>query len=141
MGYGISTNCVYGVFLDSEEAKRLRDEIIKSMPNEYDSVYTSLEELVNNYDNNCPFNVEMVAEDSDSRIHDTSFEEGFDHVFGVVLASKGYGGSGSNEDFNQKMREGASQEQIELYNSVCVPLLKSAGLDFNPYINIVSYTA
>ena len=130
MGYGISTNLIFGVLLSPEDSTKLYGVISAILAQKDHDMYDWLEEN----------EITMIAEDSDSRIHDTQYEEGFEHGFGVLIADKGYGSSMSSAEF----KEAANSDHevaVERFKQVCQPLLDAAGIKDEPESQTVSYMA
>lgn len=152
MGYGISTNAVFGVFLSVDESKLVKQAIenyVKNLPKTQDV----LDVLDDEYDGDAvsffidsefsktgPY-ISMISEGSDSRIDHTIYDEQFEHSFGVVLARKGYGSHMDSKTFNQKLAQGPSPSDIALFNKVCAPILAQAGITEAPSMVVASYTA
>ena len=152
MGYGISTNAIYGVFLSASESKLVRQAIenyVNNLPKTQDVLDVLDDEyggdalsffIYSEFSKTGP-NVSMIAEGSDSRIHNTTYEDGFEHSFGVVVANKGYGSHMDSKTFGQKLAQGPSVSDIALFNKVCAPVLAQAGITEVPQMVVASYTA
>lgn len=158
MGYGISQNLMYGLLLDAEQSQRLSEHMqmeFQTIKNTTPNFFSAVEQQVwdNEWDEELNmvvptfFNtlgariVTMIAQDSDSRIHNTTYEEGCEHGFGVVLTRIGYGSDTSNAAFNAKMSTGPTQQEIDEYTRFCQPLLDAIGVTDPPSLQVVSYTA
>ena len=144
MGYGTTDHLIYGVYLDPTQSQALREGISRRLaadPNSSVSEYlgipggrdparVSMFELVEflGDEDEAGIRVAMVAEDTHSTIHDNTFEEGFCHGFGILLADKGYGAGGTSKEFKEAMARGASQEQIAAFQERILPWLQEAGL-------------
>ena len=76
-------------------------------------------------------NVVMVAEDSDSRIHNTTYEKGFDHAVGILIADKGHFVSMTSKDFAVAMGNPPVKQQAD-FNLLIQPLLNAAGINQVP---------
>lgn len=138
MGYGISTNMVFGVLLSPEESAKLHEAISKSFRDADDAdeddegqdLYGWLEEK----------ELVLIAEDSDSRIHNTQYEPGFEHCFGILIADKGYGSSMSAAEF-KAASAGDHGHLAERFKELCQPLLDEAGVTAEPGTQVASYMA
>jgi hypothetical protein len=116
MGYGINTNLVLGIMLSSEEAAKLHDFITQNqLATSGLDLYDWLEES----------EIVMVASNTDSRIHNTQYEPGFEHCFGVLVADKGYGASMSSEEFRQAAAANDTPAR-ERFSQLCAPILDAA---------------
>lgn len=158
MGYAISQNLMYGLLLDPEQSQRLSRHIkmeFKKIKNATPNFFSAVEQQVWNNEWDEELNmvvptffdvlgtgiVTMIAQDSDSRIHNTTYEEGCEHGFGVLLANKGYGSHTTNAEFSAKMSTGPTQKEIDEYTQYCQPLLDAIGVTDLPSLQVVSYTA
>jgi hypothetical protein len=66
----------------------------------------------------------MYSEGTDSRIHNNTYEEGYNHVLGLYVASNGYAYSDNLEDFMTP-----NMYYISNYDKYIKPLLDGAGVD------------
>jgi len=152
MGYGISQNLMYGVVLDPEQSRQLREHIQSEFPkfktanpvliqeseweDEWDDQINMILDMLFG-ESNC----NMIAQDSDSRIHNTTYEDGCEHGFGVVLARLGYGTHTTSREFNAKMNAGPTQQDIDQFAQHCQHMLDAIGVTEPPTLQVVSYTA
>ena len=159
MSYGISQNLMYGLVLTSEQSQRLRKHILlefNKMKNTTPNFYSAIEKQVWDHEWDEELNmvvptffntlgassvVKMIAEDSDSSVHNTTYEDGFEHGFGVLLIRKGYGSHTTSSEFSAKMSTGPTQQEIDDYTHYCQPLLDAIGVTHSPLLHVVSYMA
>lgn len=144
MGYSLTTQAIYGLYLDPDESAKLMDAIqawlltdagsnVRAHMDDDEDIFGFLEAMSSEEED--AYQVVMAAEESDSRIHNTRYEEDFFHGFGILLAEKG------EDDFKSAVRQGASEEQKAIFQQVLGPIVKLAGLDeMELGTVIVSYT-
>lgn len=83
------------------------------------------------------FNIDLVSEGTDSRIHDNNFEPGHQHYIGIFVASNGYAYNDPLVPFIRKV----PNEVIDNFNESVVPLLLRYGVtEISPDIHIVNQT-
>lgn len=142
MGYGISTNAIFGVQLDPSQSKKLHQALLATaQADDYDGGHLCLYSLLGRISKKSACHIDLIAEDSDSRIHNTTYEDGFEHTFGVLVARKGYGARSTSQEFSAKMNEDLSAHK-QAFNTVAAPILAAAGLGhLEPSLVIGSYTA
>lgn len=159
MRYGISTTAFFGVMLSWKDTDKLAKVIkqrvntlgLKPDKDEDESfedvglgVFEQFEALMYHQEPSLEEEeygyIVMIAEDTDSRIHNTSFEEGANHGVGFLIADKGYGSQTTSKAFAAKMKEDVSRER-ELFAKLIQSLLDEANIKEEPGLNVVSYTA
>ena len=155
MGYGTTTTLFYGHSLDWEQSKKLVEcmkDFITLNPthpvsNACDTVGISPSdigfdwfEFFDHLSQSAGVKIDMVAQDSDSRIHDTQFERGFNHAIGVLAASSGYGGEQSSKELSQIMNVGATSEHTKAYSAILEDWIKFAGVLDSPAMTMASNT-
>lgn len=155
MGYGISKNVIYGHLLNPLQSHQLmvhmqqefaRSKGVSDVDMEdfdEDDFEQDIDRLLAHFHmhSHTLSKCTLIAEDTDSRCEDTTFEEGYNHGFGVMLANKGYGGLNTPQDFASKMNSGPTAQEIATYNNHCLPLLQAIGVTDPPTIHVVSYMA
>jgi len=121
MGYGIGTSAMYGVSLSADEAHKMA-EVLENL---FGSDWTGELEGCNAND------WLMVAEDTDSRIHNNTYEPGYEHVLGVLIASKGYGSAWTTDGFERALRADWTPQET-VFKKDLEPLLIQAGIVKSP---------
>lgn len=78
----------------------------------------------------------LISEGTDSRIDNLIFDSGYQHYFGIYVASKGYGYYDEIKSFIRK----TPQEAIDNFNQAILPILKEYHVDIEPDTHIVNQT-
>jgi len=154
MGYGISNNVIYGHLLTPQQSQELMEHMQREFTRNKADVdmddfeaedfdEEEFDDLLAHFQLDS-YNLSqgiLIAEDTDSRCENTTFEPGYTHGFGVLLATKGYGGLSTPQDFQNKLNSGPTAQEIATYNTNCLPLLQAIGVTDPPALQVVSYMA
>ena len=81
-----------------------------------------------------PGDVGFWSVDSDSRCHETQFEEDFHHGVGVYIAANGYG---EDDDLVEAIR-GDNKKWADIFAIHVQPVLDACGISEQPDTNIVN---
>ncbi len=129
MGYGATAILVYGIKVSSEDAKKIYEDCKEDFEGVGTMYYITedvLEEEIHHPQRKIRhrYYPTMYSEGTDSRIHNLEFEERFNHVVGLYIASKGYAYNDNIEDYltpNQMCEDN--------YNKYIVPMLEDLGIE------------
>lgn len=128
MGYAATTILVYGIRISNEDAKKIYEAFVDEEGEfQYDENDILLEERHHPHRKIRPrerYYPNMYSEGTDSRIHDLLLEDGFEHVIGLYIASKGYA-------YNDVIEDYLSPNQMceDNYNKYIVPMLDALGIE------------
>ena len=141
MGYGITTTAIYGVSLNPDQSKKVYAALAElEQGTENQGVRVYVPDVLGRLSASLSHPLGMVAEDTDSRVESTCYEEGYEHSFGVVVAAKGYAGRDTSASFATKLNGNLSAHQA-IFAAVVAPILAAAGLTaLTPSIVIGSCT-
>lgn len=140
MGYAATTILVYGIRLDSIQAQEVYDHL-----QETDDLFESdgeismdpndslIEPSVGKFRPRTRYYPNMYSEGTDSRIHDNTYEEGYDHVIGLYVASNGYAYNDLLEDYLVP-----NEDYTKNYDKYIQPILDSIGIDGRPKMIIIN---
>ena len=131
MGYAATTILVYGIRISSEDAKKIYEDCREDF-REVGTMYFDANDIQLEKRENSQWNLRpreryfpnMYSEETDSRIHNLKFEEGYSHVVGIYMASKGYA-------YNDVIEDYLSPNQMceDNYNKYIVPMLDALGIE------------
>jgi hypothetical protein len=131
MGYAATTILVYGIRISSEDAKKIYEDCKEDFQEVGTMFYSTddilLEERHHPHRRIRPrerYYPNMYSEGTDSRIHDLKFEEGYSHVVGLYVASKGYAYNDNIEDYLMP-----NQMCEDNYNKYIVPMLEELEIE------------
>jgi len=153
MGYGISNNVIYGHLLTPQQSHELMDhmkrEFTQSMGRDVEDFESEdfdedeFDDLIAHFhlDTYALSQGTLIAQGTDSRCENTTYEYGYIHGFGVLLANTGYGALSTPQDFSNKLNSGPSAQEVATYNTHCLPLLQAIGVTDPPALHVVSYMA
>lgn len=145
MSYTVTTIVFFGIELSQEEAKRIKQKYFSEefFPSEgnYDPLDFTDDTVHNqsgvntgrNRERNMP---QMLADGTDSRIHNMDYEEGHQHYIGIYLASKGYAYNDKIKDFMKV----PSEKAVQNFEKYIRPILIAEGIEKEPDIEIVTQT-
>lgn len=128
MGYFASTNLVFGVRLESNEAKKFYE---KFSENDFFS-FLSDEEIEQLDEDDVPYEIDMWSDGADSRIHDLNYEKGAVSYVGILLTDK------AKEV--PKLIKTPPKDIFELYEKYVKPKLESVNIQDKPDFHVFNQT-
>lgn len=155
MGYAATDIVLYGVEISEDVAQKifeneLNEDYEFSQPDDsffYRQVLEHSRERypqrqpVSPYKAHCSgigssvFYLDLLSDGTDSRIETNKFDPGYNHFFGIYIASKGYAYS---DDIKYFIRN-TPKEAVELFNRLALPILQKYGVeDISPDIQLVN---
>jgi len=125
MGYSQTTIVVFGIEVTDEQAKNISETYI----NDDGEIDHDESDDIRDFPN-------LLADEADSRVDDMSYSEGsYRHVFGIRLASRGYGSSDKIEKYINNVSDKAKQNYVKYI----LPILRKEGIEeVQPSILIVT---
>jgi len=139
MGYAATTIVMYGVRLDTNDAKRFFDYMLDNYESFRDDRVFDLDEedlliepdeILSNgrkIKGRARYEPQMLADDADSRIHEMAYERGHSSVVGLFIASRGYAWSDPLEDFMSP-----DKRYTQNFEKYVQPILDALGIKSEP---------
>ena len=134
MGYASTTIVVYGVRLDGNDAEKLYNHMNslgtpgRGKYGEYECYADQLLDELNKKYGGDRYYPDVLSDDTDSRVNSLrfDFDDGwYSHVFGVFIASRGYG---CDDKLEKYICAKQPKQVLDVWNKVCKPMLDAAGI-------------
>ena len=141
MGYSQTTIVVFGIEVTDEQAKNISEKYINEDGEiNHDEVDVITNEVSYHLHGKPIYETRdfpnLLADEADSRVDDMSYSEGsYRHVFGIQMASRGYGCPDRIENYISNVPDRAKQNYVKYI----LPILREEGIEeVEPSVLIVT---